>query len=342
MRREHLERLRPVCAACREGWLELGAVARTDGDDVLEGALLCPACQREHPIVDGIPVVVADLVSWASHQLDAVLRRDDLTQFTESLLGDAAGPGSSLDRERANVSGYGRAHWGDGGFADLVSTATALLDEPPSGVWADLGCAVGRGTFELARTAELAVGVDLSFAMLRVAERVRREGRAVFGLRRVGIVYDRVEIGVPDVPAERMAFWCCDVGVLPFPDASLSGALSLNVLDCAASPVAHLTELARVLGPGGHALLSTPYDWSPAATPLDQWLGGHSQRGEHGGASADILRQALPRLGLGIESERDRIPWSVHANERSRVQYELHLLRLSRVPVAAGDGWMQS
>ena len=319
-----------MCAACREAPLALGTVAREEEGDVIEGVLLCPGCDREHPIVDGIPVVVGDLMSWASHQLDAVLRRDDLTAFTESLLGDAAGAGSAFDRERSNLSGYGHAHWGGGGFRELVHEATALLDGPPEGVWADLGCAVGRGTFELARTCEVAVGVDLSFAMLRVAERVRRTGRAVFPLKRVGLAYDRVELEVADVPRDRMSFWCCDVGVLPFPDASLDGAFSLNVLDCAASPMAHLSELQRTLAPGARALLSTPFDWSPAATPVEQWLGGHSQRGPAEGRSEAVLRHALAQTGLTVEEERDRVPWSVYANERSRVQYDLLLLRLRR------------
>ena len=331
MRREHLDRLRPVCPACREGVLELGSVARADGEDVIEGVLLCPHCEREHPIVDGIPVVVADLLSWASHQLDSVLRRDDLDPVTESLLGDAAGPGGSFDRERSNLSGYGHEHWtGGGSYPDLFATATGLLDRPPSGVWADLGCAVGRGTCELARTCELAVGVDLAFGMLRVAERARRTGRAAFPLRMSGVAYDRVVVDVPEVPADRMSFWCCDVGVLPFADGAFDGALSLNVLDCAASPTTHLSELRRTLAPGGHALLSSPYDWSAAATPFEQWIGGHSQRGDHGGSSADVLRRYLPQIGLAIEAERDRVPWSVYANERSRVQYDLHLLHLRR------------
>lgn len=329
MRREHLERLQPRCAACREAPLRLGTVARADGEDVIEGALLCPHCEREHPIVDGIPIVVADLVSWASHQLDSLLRRDDLHPFTESLVGDVAGPGGGYDRERSNLSGYGHGHWGGGAFPELVRRAAALLDAPPAGVWADLGCAVGRGTFELARTAELAVGADLSFSMLRVAERVRRTGRAVFPLRRVGIAYDRVDVEVPDVPADRMSLWCCDVGALPFADGTFAGALSLNVLDCAASPTAHLSELHRVLAPGGDALLSTPYDWSAAATPYERWLGGHSQRGPDGGSSEKVLARLLPQAGLHVEAERE-VPWSVYANARSRVQYDLHLMRLRR------------
>jgi len=355
VRLEHLERLQPICPACRAAAhsaspLGLGTVARADGDDVLEGVLVCPEpqCRREHPIVDGIPVVVADLASWASHQLDAVQRRGDLSAFTESMLGDAAGAGSALDRERTNLSGYGRGHWGDldtadplegaGSLAGLLETALAMLEAPPRGVWLDAGCAVGRGTLELARrTGELAVGVDLSFAMLRVAERVRRKGRAVFGQRRVGTVYDRREIGVADVPADQMSFWCADVAVLPFRDGAFAGALSLNVLDCVASPLGHLLELGRTLAPSAPALLSTPYDWSAAATPFESWIGGHSQRADAEGSSATELRRILSPgtaagvdTGLVITGERDRVPWRVYSNERSSVEYAVDLLRLAK------------
>src|SRR4051794_9283389 len=343
----------------------------------MEGVLLCPErlCRREHPIVDGIPVLVVDLVSWAAHQLPAVLRRDDLSPFTESLLGDAAGPGSAHDRERSNLSGYGRGHWGDldpddplpaeASFAALGDTALGLLDAPPRGVWLDAGGAVGpgppelppptgqpppggrwpdgggaagRGTLGLARrTGQPTAGVDLSFAMLRVAERVRRTGVAAFPQRRVGIAYDARALPVPDVPGEHLGFWCADVDALPFAAGTFAGALSLNVLDCVRSPLGHLLELGRVLAPGAPALLTTPYDWSVAATPVEGWIGGHSQRGEAQGSSADELRRILSAdaaagvdTGLVIADERDGVPWQVYGNERSSTEYSLHLMRLQR------------
>lgn len=345
MRGRHLERLQPVCPACRAAGraatpLVLGTVARSDGDEVLEGVLLCPEplCQREHPIIDGIPIVVVDLASWAEHQLGAVLRREDLSPFVESLLGDAAGAGVPFDRERSNLSGYGHGHWGDESFATLVETALELLPAPPDGPWLDVGCAVGRGTLELGRrTAGPVAGVDLSFGMLRVAERMRREGVAAYPQRRVGIVYERHEVAVPDVPAEHLGFWCADAEWLPFADGTFAGALSLNVLDCVRSPLGHLLELGRVLASGAPALLSTPYDWSVAATPLGQWLGGHSQRGPAGGSSEAELRRILSPdkaagvdTGLTIAEERDGVPWRVYGNERSTTEYSLHLLRLAR------------
>jgi SAM-dependent methyltransferase/uncharacterized protein YbaR (Trm112 family) len=344
VRHEHLERLRPVCPGCRDEAaahpLRLGSVAREADGAVLEGVLECtnPLCRREHPVIDGIPVVVADLAGWAAHQLDAVLRRDDLSPLLQTLLGDAAGPGSAYERDRIHLSGYVHAHFApDGGFGAVVDAALGLLEAPPSGLWIDAGCAAGGASFALARAgAELVVGVDLAFGVLRAAETARRERRVRYPLRRLGLVYDEQEAVVDDFPAGRVAFWCCDVGALPFGPGSAAGVLSLNVLDCVPSPLAHLAELGRVLGPGAPALVTTPYDWSIAATQPAAWIGGHSQRGGQGGSGAGELRRILGGgagidLGLRVAAERDDVLWRVRSHERATVEYRLDTLRLERV-----------
>jgi len=106
----------------------------------------------------------------------------------------------------------------------------------------------------------------------------------------------------------------------------------LNVLDCVPSPLQHLVEMGRVLATGASGFLSSPYDWAATATPVAQWLGGHSQRGEAHGSSAAELRRALATVdtGLAIAAERDRVPWRVYVNERASMDYAVHLLRLER------------
>lgn len=349
----HFDELRPVCPACRAAGREaqplvLRSVFRRDGEDVREGILVCPVaeCQREHPVVDGIPIVVADFRGWAQHQLDAVLRRDDLAPETESLLGDAAGPDSIFERDRNTAATYILGHWGDhrtpdpvGGdetIAGLVDEAFGLHGQRVDGAWIDLGCSAGRGTFEAAeRGAALAVGVDLSFGPLKAAETLRRSGGLTYRQRRVGIVYDPAQVTVEVARAERISFWCCDAQVLPFPEATFDGALSLNLLDSIASPFAHLMEMGRVLRPGGAALLCSPYDWAGAATPLEQWIGGHSQRGPGSGSSAEALRRLLSGgggmdAGLRIEAEREDVAWRLRMHERAVVEYRVHLLKLHR------------
>lgn len=353
----HLERLGLVCPTCRAFGraaprLDLGTVVRalaTDaGDDLVEAVLVCPACMREHPIIDGVVVAVSDAASWAQHQLDAILRRHDLSPFMESLLSDAIGRGGSFDRERHDLSTYGNVHWGDvaateplppeGTVATVVAHAIGMLPAPPAGRWLDLGCSLGRAAFELVDAgAELVVGVDLNMAMLRRAEGLRRTGRVEWPRRRVGQVFDRMTAEHAAARTDRVAFVCADVGILPFADASFDGALSLNVLDCVPSPVGHLLELGRALAAGAPAVMSTPYDWSASATPMEAWIGGHSQRGATVGASEPELRRILSPdaragidTGLVIAAERDGIPWHLHLNARSVMHYALHLLRLEK------------
>ena len=363
----HLERLGLVCPSCRAFGrvaprLERGTMIQVehsaDGEELIEGVLVCPACMREHPILDGVVIAVADIASWAEHQGDAVLRRHDLSPFTESMLGDALGRGGSFDKERHDLSTYGQAHWGDraqhdplpagGRMADLLATAVATLPSPPRGVWLDAGCAVGRGTMELAATgAELVVGVDLNMAMLRRADLARRTGQIAWPRRRVGQVFDHGLADCADLPRDRVAFVCADVGVLPFEDAAFAGALSLNVIDCVPSPVGHLVELGRVLVDDGAALVSSPYDWATNAATMEHWLGGHSQRAPHRGSSEFEIRRLLSAdlrtgidTGLTIAEERDDVPWLLTLNARSIMHYRLHLLRLartSRTPIVTDD-----
>jgi SAM-dependent methyltransferase len=344
--RGQLEAIGLICPVCRaqgrgELPLRLGVTVRADGDDILEGALVCDdtQCRREHPIIDGIPVVVSNLGGWAQHQLDAVLRREDLSPWMTSLLGDAAGAGTVLDNERRNLSTYATAHWASddsaGGFPALLGEAFALA-APPAGVCLDLGASVGRGTFALAAAgATHAIGVDLSFAMLKLPERARRTGRVTFEQRQHGVVYEGRELAAP--AAARVGFVCADVMNLPFATGTAGYALDINVVDCIAEPLVHLSEVARVIAAGASAIVASPYDWQPNATPLGNWLGGHSQRGELRGSPEATIRALLAggaadaHLGLQLVGERERVPWRLYVNARSTMEYAVHVMHLRRV-----------
>ncbi len=216
----------------------------------------------------------------------------------------------------------------------LLGSALSLLPDLPAGPVLDLGCATGRTTFELAAaTGRPAVGVDLSFAMLRLAAGALRQGRVRYPRRRVGVVYDRRDFAVAPPAGERVDFWLVDAGALPFPDAKFAAVVALNVLDCVAQPRDLLAAVARLLAPGGKAVLATPYDWSPHATPIEQWLGGHSQRGPGRGAAEPVLRALLtpgahPASidGLSIVAEEPDLPWRVRLHDRSAMEYRVHLV----------------
>jgi SAM-dependent methyltransferase/uncharacterized protein YbaR (Trm112 family) len=342
-----------VCPACRAGGadpapLRLEHIVREDSGDVVEGILVCPErmCQREFPIVDGIPIIVPDPRSVISGQALGLLRRDDLSPLLDSLIGDCAGPGSELERARYQVGSYARGHFGDLEPDSTVERATSvagLVDrlweaagELPAGPWLDIGCALGRGALEVAgRTGEPVLGVDLNLAMLRAARPAVTGGRLRYPHRRVGLVYERRELEIELPGRELVDLWACDATALPLATGSVAGALSLNVLDCIASPLGHLVELGRVLAEGGRGLLCTPYDWSIGATAVEGWIGGHSQRTAAAGSSVAEMRRILGAgapAGLDtrllIDRELEALPWRVYVHERAEMTYRTHGLIL--------------
>ncbi len=343
MKPAHLDRFQPVCPLCRLagrtlGVLELGPVVSSRDDQVLEGVLVCPnlACRREHPIIDGVPIVVADIASFLQSQLDAMLMRDDLSSRTRGMLADGLPGDSWYSTDRNLVSSYCHSHYGPGdrGVAAVLDDGLALLDDPPSGVWLDAGCSVGRAAFELAaRTGEPVLAVDLNFSMLRIARRLQDQGHATIPLRRVGVVYDDAELVVETPHRDQVGFWACDATALPFPNQAFAGAVSLSVLDCLSAPVTHLAELGRVVSDGGPALLASPYDWTGGVSPVPTWIGGHSARSDSGGSSVAELERLLgehspPELGirLRLEASLPDVPWQVRIHERSVMSYALHLV----------------
>jgi hypothetical protein len=111
----------------------------------------------------------------------------------------------------------------------------------------------------------------------------------------------------------------------------------MNVLDCVSAPRELLASLGRVLQAGGMASLACPYDWSLVATPLENWLGGHSQRSPAAGASETALRALLTPGAAGsietlvLKTERDDLIWQVRLHDRSTMTYRLHLVVAEKV-----------
>ncbi len=359
MRRGHFEAFRPVCPLCLAAGrhaapLVIAEIFAEAGGDIEAAILHCPAagCRQEYPVIDGVPVIVADMASVLAQRGAELLLRHDLPAPLESLVGDALGQESWLDAARQVASTYGwdsyaafdpaeRAQEGGpvpGAAARCMNRLIDFIGQPPGGLALDLGCSGGGSSFALAARAPdaLVLGIDINPGLLRLARRAMR-GVVAYPRRRIGLVYDRRCFTVDLAGAARVDFWMCDAAALPFPESTASLTAALNVLDCVPAPSALLSELARVTRAGGHMLLASPYDWSVRATPVQHWVGGHSQRADHEGAAESFLRTLLtpgahPHSVAGVDmiGEVARWPWQTRLHDRSHVTYATHLVAAMR------------
>ncbi len=183
----------------------------------------------------------------------------------------------------------------------------------------DIGCAVGRSSFELSRYANEVVGIDFSRAFIDAANRLK-SGEVLSG--EIPIEGTRKLAFTASVPVdtlpERVSFEVGDATALRADLGSFDVVLAANLLCRLPSPRAFLDRLPSLVKPGGQLLLVTPFSWLPEYTAEPEWIGGR----EGGPASRDALHEILtPHFER--ECERD-LPFLIREHSR-KYQYGISL-----------------
>ncbi len=146
---------------------------------------------------------------------------------------------------------------------ELKSTARAL----------DLGCAVGRSSFELARTFGEVVGLDFSARFIAAAEAMQRDGAMTIRAPREGAAVDEFYLELPPgLPRDRVQFRQGDACALPADLGRFDLILLANLIDRVPEPAQCLAQLPALVAPGGWLVLTSPYTWLEEYTPRGKWL----------------------------------------------------------------------
>lgn len=137
----------------------------------------------------------------------------------------------------------------------------------------DLGCAVGRSSFELARRIPEVVGIDFSKSFVTAAQKLVTRGTLSFRLKQEGNLTQTVRVVAPSRHIrKRVCFRTGDALRLP-KLGTFDLVLAANLLDRVKDPQKLLLEvLPRLVRPGGLLLLTSPYTWTPEFTPRSRWL----------------------------------------------------------------------
>ncbi len=275
-----------ACPACLplEVALELER-AGMSGDEVLEGVLYCRRCGNGYPIRNGVAVIV---------------------------------PGGGDPRERpaaryedpSVLSAYLWSHYAEL-FEDPEATpayAQWSAQLPRAGGFGlDVGCAVGRFTFEMALGCDFAIGLDRSESFISIAREIARARKLTFELKEEGRICSKKTFALPPAwKPEKVEFIVGDAQALPFRSHFFTSVASLNLLDKVPRPLAHVMEANRVArATGAQILISDPFSWSEEVCAADNWLGGTFE-GKFSGPALENISRLLSGNGGEISP-----PWKV-------------------------------
>jgi putative 4-mercaptohistidine N1-methyltranferase len=144
----------------------------------------------------------------------------------------------------------------------------------------DLGCAVGRSTFELARRCSQVIGVDYSEQFIKVAGHLRKNGSFLFGCVEEGELTSPCQAVVPaEIDRTRVSFEHGNAMDLRRDLGSFDVVLMSNLLDRLANPHDCLKQMAGLLKRGGQLIIASPYTWLREFTVRKNWLGGFERDG---------------------------------------------------------------
>lgn len=139
----------------------------------------------------------------------------------------------------------------------------------------DLGCAVGRSTFELARNFDEVIGLDASRRFVDTANQLKLAGELVYQFPLEGEILQSYVAQAPtDIVTERITFLHGDAGQLDPKIGKFDLILMANLIDRLPEPKRCLEKISSFLTIEGVLLITSPYTWLEPVTPKNEWLGG--------------------------------------------------------------------
>ncbi len=181
---------------------------------------------------------------------------------------------------------YGDEYFGVGNFpAACVREVMAAIGDAPKRKALDMGCSVGRSSFELARDFQHVDALDFSTRFVFSAIELQKRGVRRYVIRDEGdlMAYREARLeglGLAET-AGRVEFAQNDACNLKTNYTGYDLIFAANLIDRLYDPAAFLRIARERLVPGGYLALTSPYTWLVEHTEKKKWLGGIKEDGEN-------------------------------------------------------------
>ncbi len=221
---------------------------------------------------------------------------------------------------------YGKENFGVKNFCvNSVETLSEYLKDINTNKALDLGCSVGRSTFELAKTFDEVMGIDFSANFINVGVKLKKYDSLIFKEKVEGEIFRDNKISLKDFGCDeikdKVTFMQGDACNLKDIYTGYDLIFCSNLIDRLYSPQKFLEDIPTRLNDNGLLVLLSPYTWLEEYTPKQNWLGGYIKDNKEV-RTFDTLKKKL--VGFELLGEHD-VPFVIKETARKHQHTISHM-----------------
>lgn len=158
---------------------------------------------------------------------------------------------------------------------DFTVRTTAHFTKPYAERSLDLGCAVGRSSFEMSRTCEQVLGIDYSHSFIDAAHALRERHSLSYSRHdEAHLATDLIAILPAGILPGRVRFQQGDAMNLPADIGGFDRVHAANLICRLSEPLLLLERFPELVNAGGELILATPCTWLEDFTAKENWPNG--------------------------------------------------------------------
>ncbi len=183
------------------------------------------------------------------------------------------------------ISQYCEFHYGTENFGvkNFPKTSVEILKPYLEGLnrskALDLGCSVGRSSFELAQHFDEVLGIDFSANFINVGVKLKKYESLTYKIATEGELFKENTIGLKDFNLDaikdKVTFMQGDACNLKDLYTGYDLIFCSNLIDRLYYPQKFLDDVPKRVKDNGLLVLLSPYTWLEEYTPKANWLGGY-------------------------------------------------------------------
>ncbi|MCW8328516.1 5-histidylcysteine sulfoxide synthase [Photobacterium sp. SDRW27] len=194
----------------------------------------------------------------------------------------------------------------------------------------DIGCSVGRASFELAKTFDHVDAIDFSARFIQQAYSLIEQGEKRYTIRTEGDLVEfksvtLTQLNYDDVIA-KVNFVQGDACNLKTQYSDYDLVYASNLIDRLGDPKLFLSTIHQRINEGGYLVITSPYTWLEEYTDKANWLGGIKVHGENFTTLDGLTETLFPHFELIAVKE---LPFVIRETKR-KFQHSLSEMTIWR------------